>query len=288
MSIFYWRYELLPKHALSAIAGTTPRQGALILVDGGVADVHPWPELGDATIDSQLDQLRRGETTPLTRRSLAMAHLDRDARTAAKNLFEGQVIPRSHWPAAAGDVPKAFDTVKVKMGRGVWIDPALARYRLRLDFNATLTAGEFTSFALSLPPAVRRALDFVEDPCPYDSNVWTAIRQTTGVRLALDRGDAEDGVDVLVVKPAVQEMPITKKEVVITSYMDHPVGQLFAAYTAAKEGIGSACGLATHLLFESDPFIERMQLDGARLQPVGGTGIGFDDLVEKLEWKRLA
>ncbi len=288
MSIFYWRYQLLPKRPLSAIAGKTPRQGALILVDGGVADVHPWPELGDANIDSQLDRLRRGETTPLTRRSLAMAHLDRDARTAAKSLFEGQTIPPSHWAAAAGDVPEAFATVKVKMGPGLSIDPALGRYRLRLDFNGTLTAGEFESFVRSLPTAMKSAIDFVEDPCEYDGSAWQALREATGVRLALDHGEAEEGVDVLVVKPAVQEMPVTKKEVVITSYMDHPVGQLFAAYTAAKERIGSTCGLATHLLFESDPFIERMQLDGARLQPVGGTGIGFDDLLEKLEWKRLA
>ncbi len=288
IDIWYWRYELTPKKRLSVIAADRPRQGALIRVDGGLADVHPWPELGDATIESQLDRLRRGELTALTRRSLEMARLDRGARAAARSLFEGLTIPSSHWPAGAGEVPEGFDTVKVKMSRGLSIDSALARYRLRLDFNATLAADEFVSFVRSLAPSLRQALDFVEDPCPYDGSAWKSIRDATGVRLGLDRGDAEDGVDVLVVKPAVQELPLTNKEVLITSYMDHPVGQLFAAYVAAKNGITATCGLASHLLFENDAFIERMRLDGSRLASVAGTGIGFDDLLEQLPWKRLA
>ena len=44
----YWRYELTPKRRLSAIAAEGPRHGALIRADGGFADIHPWPELGDA------------------------------------------------------------------------------------------------------------------------------------------------------------------------------------------------------------------------------------------------
>ena len=100
-----------------------------------------------------------------------------------------------------------------------------------------------------------------------------------------------DSYDVVVVKPALEDVPATTKEIVITSYMDHPVGQLFAAYVAATYSAGRpppVAGLATHILFESDPFIERMQLDGARLVPPPGTGIGFDDLLESLPWKKLA
>jgi O-succinylbenzoate synthase len=285
--IWYWQYQLTPKKRLSAVAADAPRQGALIRVDRGFADVHPWPELGDEPLDEQLELLRHGETTPLTLRSLAMARLDEEARRADRSLFEGLTIPRSHWPAAAGEVPFGFDTVKLKMWRGAAVDSSLAQYRLRLDFNATLSQDEFLSFARSLPANVRHAIDFVEDPCPYDGRTWMSIRETTGIRLGLDRGDADDGIDVLVVKPAIQELPRSRKEIVVTSYMDHPIGQLGAAYIAAKSGIGSTCGLVTHVLYESDPFIDRMRLDGARLESVGGMGVGFDDLLEKLPWKKL-
>ena len=45
------------------------RRGALIRVGSGFADFHPWPELGDEPLETQLAKLARGETTPLTRRA---------------------------------------------------------------------------------------------------------------------------------------------------------------------------------------------------------------------------
>jgi O-succinylbenzoate synthase len=275
--IWFWRYELTPRRALSALAGAGPRRGALIRTENGFADIHPWPELGDATLDEQLALLARGETTRLTAASLRLAKLDSDARARGVSLFAGVTIPESHWPG--DDPPPAFDTAKVKWGAG-----ALAGgFRLRIDFNATLTPSQF--IALNLP---RERIDFIEDPCPYDAVVWRDLQEKTGLRLALDREFAEDGVDVLVVKPAIQEVPATSKEIVVTSYMDHPVGQLGAAFIAAKHATSTRCGLVTHILYESNEFIERLAIDGMRLVAPSGTGIGFDDLLERLPWKKLA
>jgi len=275
--IWYWPYELVPRRALSAIAAPGPRRGALIRVDAGFADVHPWPELGDASLDEQLARLSRGVTTPLTAASLRFAAIDAAARREGRNVFEGLTIPPSHWPGA--DPPAGFDTVKLKS-----IDRVPDHVRLRIDFNATLTPDEFGRIAATLP---HERIDFIEDPCPYDAATWRDLRDRTGLRLALDRGNGDEDVDVLVVKPAVQEIPSSRAEIVVTSYMDHPLGQLCAAYAAVSAGITSTCGLVTHVLYESDAFIERMQIDGARLVPSRGTGFGFDDLLEALPWRRV-
>jgi O-succinylbenzoate synthase len=275
--IWYWPYELIPRRALSAIAIAGPRRGALIRVDDGFADVHPWPELGDAPRDAQLAMLARRETTSLTAASLCFAAIDAAARREGRSVFDGLTIPPSHWPGA--DPPPGFDTVKLKS-----IDRIPDEVRLRIDFNATLTPDEFVHIAATLP---RDRIDFIEDPCPYDAATWRALRDRTGLRLALDRGNGDEDVDVLVVKPAVQKIPPSRAEIVVTSYMDHPLGQLCAAYAAASAGITTTCGLVTHVLYESDPFIERMQLDGARVIPPDGTGLGFDDLLEALPWRRI-
>lgn len=280
--IDYWRYELQPKRRLSAIAAEGARHGALIRLGHGFADVHPWPELGDASLDQQLALLARGETTPLLRASLTFAAVDGAARRAGRSLFEGLTIPPSHWPGS--DPPAAFDTVKLK-GVGHVPDGV----RLRFDFNATMTADEFLRVAEDLP---RDRIDFIEDPCPYDAATWRDVRTRTGLRLALDRAGVSQqndsgGFDVLVIKPAVQSMPHTSLEVIVTSYMDHPIGQLAAAYTAAAAGITATCGLVTHVLYENDPFIERMRIDGTRLVAPEGSGWGFDDLLDTLPWKRL-
>jgi O-succinylbenzoate synthase len=155
--------------------------------------------------------------------------------------------------------------------------------RIRIDFNARLTAEEFLGVAETLP---KERIDFVEDPCPYDAAVWRRLRERTGLRLALDRFAGE--ADVLVHKAALSaDFPSFDGEIVVTSYMDHPVGQFFAAYVAATHDVAPRCGLMTHLLYEPDAFLERVRRDGARLLPPGGTGIGFDDLLERLPWTSI-
>jgi O-succinylbenzoate synthase len=275
MRFFVHRYQLVPRRKLSALAGARPREGALLRVDGGYADLHPWPELGDAPLDEQLALLARGEPTAQARASLQLASLDADARRRGVSLFEGLTIPESHWPGP--EPPAAFDTIKIK---DVMLVPP--RVRVRIDFNARLTADEFVRIAATLP---KERIDFVEDPCPYDAGVWRELRQRTGLRLALDRFDGV--ADVLVHKPALRAQWPDHEDVVVTSYMDHPVGQFGAAYRAATHAVNARCGLFTHVLYEPDAFIERIETDGARLVPPRGTGIGFDDLLENLPWKSI-
>ena len=276
------RYELRPRQRLSAIAAAGPRQGALLRHHDGFADIHPWPELGDLPLEEQLSLLARGEETSLTAASVRFARIDGAARRERRSLFEGVTVPESHWPSAAGEVAHGFDTIKVKMPGGV----LPSHGRLRLDFNATLRADEFERVARSLP---LERLDFVEDPCPYDAQAWSSLRTRLGLRLALDRMIASEGVDVLIVKPAVQSVDSfpSGMEIVITSYMDHPVGQLHAAAVAARAATSDRCGLVTHLLYERNAFSEQLSLAGSRLVPPKGTGIGFDDLLERLPWERL-
>ena len=281
MQLWIWRYTLTPRRRLSEIARPGLREGVLIRAGDGFADVHPWPELGDASVDEQLALLARGETSPLTRASLHLAQLDADARRRGVSLFEGLTIPESHWPGS--DPPEEFDTVKLK---GVSTIPP--RVRLRIDFNATLTAEEFLRIAETLP---RDRIDFIEDPCAFEERTWSDLRERTRLRLALDRATAQPpnrATDVLIHKPALNDtFPQFEGEIVVTTYMDHPVGQFGAAYVAATHRVSARCGLFTHVLFESNEFLERIRADGARLLPPEGTGIGFDDLLERLPWQRL-
>jgi O-succinylbenzoate synthase len=276
------RYTLVPRRALSARAGAAPRHGALIRIGDGFGDVFPWPELGDAPLDEQLARLSRGETTPLTARTLAMARIDGEARRAGRSLFDGLTIPRSHWTGI--DPPPEFDTIKVKGGPDFDAASLPDRVRVRIDFNGTLDADSFARM-----PLPRERIDFVEDPVPYDAATWRALRERTGLRLALDRIVATDGVDVLIVKPALQKLPRVGLPLVITSSMDHPVGQFGAAYVAAKHAslVDERCGLFTHVLYEPNEFSDAIRSDASRLLPPAGTGIGFDAQLERMPWVPL-
>jgi len=80
--------------------------------------------------------------------------------------------------------------------------------------------------------------------------------------------------------------------VVVTSYMDHPLGQSFAAWEAARltlqfPGLVKTCGLQTHGLFERTPFTEALSEVAPGFSPCAWTGLGFDELLETLTWQKL-
>jgi len=171
--------------------------------------------------------------------------------------------------------------------------------RLRVDFNGVLDRMAFEQFMEDLPLSVSRALDFVEDPFPYDAEAWEAVRQKCGVKLALDKGwrDGTLGFDAVVVKPARRDWRTVAQThpqhtLVLTSAMDHALGQMFAAYEAAvalAEGQPlDFCGLCTEHLFEKDAFFERVISHGGHLSADrSGGGLGFGEVLEALPWRRL-
>ena len=173
--------------------------------------------------------------------------------------------------------------------------------RWRLDFNESPTPGETTDFLLGLAEKTRAAIDFVEDPSPYSETAWKEIRRQTRVNLAVDREAAplSSAAQVMVIKPAIDEPFLLgeaalshQQRVVITSYMDHPVGQTFAAWEAARlglqfPGLVGMCGLQTHHLVEPDAFTEALGPWSPVFKVPDGTGLGFDDLLDALPWTRL-
>jgi o-succinylbenzoate synthase len=171
----------------------------------------------------------------------------------------------------------------------------------RIDFNESLNAEQAADFILGLTPSTRAAIDFIEDPCPYSEASWNALQRKTRVSLAVDREAAplSNAAQVVVIKPAVDEpfllgeaAILHQQRVVMTSYMDHPIGQTFAAWEAARlelqfPGLVGLCGLQTHHLFEPNEFSEALGPWSPEFQVPAGTGLGFDDLLDALPWTRL-
>jgi o-succinylbenzoate synthase len=224
-------------------------------------------------------------------------------------------VPRSHATLATADlatvaeaVAAGFEIVKLKCGRDLageakLLETLAAEFpalRWLLDFNEAMAAAAVTAVLTGLTEATRRAVDFVEDPCPYAEATWTELHRRTGLRLAVDLEAAPPTVaaQVMVIKPAIDEPFLlaeaalrNRQQVVLTSYMDHPLGQAFAAWEAARldlqfPGLPGVCGLQTHHLFEPSEFSEALGPWSPVFQPPAGTGLGFDDFLEALPWTR--
>lgn len=317
--IYVWEYLLHTGAALNSASVRRSFPGALIRQGAGVGCIHPWPEFGDAPIDQQLSLLQQGCPTPLAQRALECAAIDGAAREGGYSLFHDLDIPASHYSWSFGHATQPqidrllreqWPALKAKgypnWGETLRFLEACQRaagshdLRFRIDFNGCLDPTAFHKFIEFMPLRLYRAIDFVEDPCPYDATSWNAAIDRWGVNLALDKGwqTATTGFGPVVIKPTRRDWREvahlhSDHDLVFTSAMDHPIGQMFAAYEAAtaRHELGDRvglCGLCTQHLFNPDAFLERVISPGGHLQAdTTGGGLGFGDLIDRLPWRRL-
>ena len=314
--VYVWRYLLRSVQALNVRSSGREHEGALLRIGEGFACLHPWPTLGDPSLDELLEMLRVGTTHPLLQRARACAMIDRAARLEGRSCFGGLTVPLSYAsvPGWSGEEIEAarrngFTAVKLKSGRSVAREAeqlnefarAWPELRWRLDFNSAASFGDVLVFLECLRESTVERIDYIEDPCVFREDHWLALREVSGVRLAMDRDVSPERhePDVLVIKPVVVD-PVgyhraaaeNAQWLVVTSAMDHPLGQAYAAFEAGRLSVGAvnylaACGLQTHGLFEADAFSERLGPVKPGFQSPGGSGLGFDNLLEELEWKKM-
>jgi O-succinylbenzoate synthase len=303
-------------------AARGPRQGALLRIEFddetiGYADLHPWEEFGHAPLADHLASLRTDQPTPLANLALRHARTDAAARRAGLSLFDGLLEVRSHalftdWTSAPRSAfeqcaAEGYTAAKLKIGRNsqreaealnVLADLPL---RWRLDANAS---AETESFLATLTIAARANIEFLEDPMPYNSSVWSGLAEREKIPLALDwelpaTPPPWPGAQVLVIKPASQDafpLALTAAhagmQIVVTHSMDHPLGQSVALWTAMRlrQRHGDVVldgGLQAAELYAPDKFSNQIRYRGPQTIPPQGTGFGFDEQLAAVEWKDL-
>lgn len=326
IKIFYSPYELKPLQPLNSLTSVAPREGILLKISWGddvtgYADLHPWPELGDLTLEEQMSNLRSGRMTAQIEQAFWLARRDGLARKQKKSLFEGGEKIRNNFllsnfallkPGFLDALKKEnFTTIKVKVGRNLEEEAdilthiTLAGFKIRLDFNGVGNWQIFEKFISSLNPRIRLAIEYVEDPFAFDADAWMEAKKL--VKIAID--NQYDKVnwnnlktvpfDVVVIKPAKMDVDKAMERVLknnllatVTSYMDHPIGVVHAAAVASelkkKHGdIILEAGCLTHRLYQMDPFAAEISTQGPFMLKTKGTGVGFDRMLEALPWHQL-
>ncbi len=138
--------------------------------------------------------------------------------------------------------------VKFKMGvdlpkeRELLLSALDLPFRLRMDFSNSLSYHECHSFLESLPLEVIAQIDCLEDPCEYSDRDWAALKKEFEVLLASDFQKDKSAcheADYWVVKISQNfqlelDLALTSnKKILITSNMEHPIGEAYAYFMAA-------------------------------------------------------
>lgn len=264
MKISYSPYRLLKQQPLNSKDHGEYKQGALIRVqsdDGfwGVADLCPWPSLGDLSWQQEILQ-----SGPLFQRSLQLAEEDLQARRTKISFCQNEITFQNNELILVDESPD-FDfvnqlkkysgrAVKVKADQKInkwahWLNQIDFAIQLRLDFNSCLTAEEFTKFLNLLKPSALSCIEYIEDPTVFDSKSWIIWNQQVPLAIDFQSDWAKvsygnqvmafdwlkknrEAFQTLILKPTRQNLNWDWQQIatelnlnlVLTSAMDHPVG----------------------------------------------------------------
>jgi o-succinylbenzoate synthase len=301
-AVYGWKYRLIAAEALNRKSARRVVEGFLIYHAEGYGCVQPWGEFGHGSVDELWQAVALGKQTPLIEQALHCARIDGKARNEGVSLWQDISVPDSHatftslttsWQNARD---AGFTIAKIKASTeysaelAAWANDD-DQLRLRLDFNEMPSRDKIQKWLDQCPTWLRHKIDFLEDPFPYEADAWKEFADTNNITLALDRGLAEQSQEsslISVWKPAWAAQPsISPSRLLITSAMDHVIGQAWAAYQAGLHRVKEICGLRTEHLFETNEFSERMGMWSPTWPTICGTGLGFDDLLEKIPWTRI-
>jgi o-succinylbenzoate synthase len=300
----------------------TTRKGALLKVEFGAGafgytDCHLWPELGDPTLDEMISIIRSGAFDhPFFQNMLTNAFVDLRSREShcSVNLTEKPLL--NHYlfrhiddldPVTLDKLEEeGFTHIKLKVGRDIHYEiDQITRFlcnkrpfQLRLDFNALTSKESYIKTMKQLTDSGAN-IDFCEDPFPFDYDEWKQVQELTGVPIAADRYAAKllehsDFPFVVIIKPAIDDVEkiaghLHGKQFVVTSYLDHPVGQVMAAYHAQSLDLkfphNAMChGLLSHHVYEQTSYSTQLAEKGPAFTFPQGNGVGFEDLLREEEW----
>lgn len=289
--IYIHRYQLKRKQEkANSQTHIKYQKGALIKVldeegNYGVADLCPWPSLGDLNLEKELEV-----HGPLFQRALFLAKEDLKARQN-KIKWGAEHFVRCH--TTINDY-KNFDLknlnnsiVKLKADTDI---VSLADFlnknsslleKIRIDFNCALDKNQYFEFEKKLTVSAQEKIEYVEDPFPFSKPAWEKAK----LKICSDFVSASDW-PYQVVKPTRSGKNIDTA-VYLTSAMDHPVGLAYGIIQAEKQ-LDKVHGFLTLDQYEENDFCKNFKLSSTGIQYINqGYGLGFDEELKNISWEPL-
>ncbi len=309
MNIYLSRYQMKKKKTVNSTDYSDFEYGTLVKVmddqnNWGVADLKPWPLLGDLTLQEELET-----EGPLFRRSLELAKEDLVARKNKVQLLLNKPI-ENNWLVTDFESHKRkksiSGTMKIKCNNQIdrlllfLVEVVTFNVRLRLDFNGSLREDEFESFIYSLPKEIAQKIEYIEDPIAEINSRWLSWNHKIPLAVDFAKGNAFDNEKLwsyIIVKPSRQDagLIISKchklhKKFTLTSSMDHPVG-LAHGLRYAQKMAQNPSGFLTLEIYEPLGFTDYFELNENYINfsamALQDFGIGMTQTLEKLMWVRL-
>lgn len=177
---------------------------------------------------------------------------------------------------------EGFKTAKIKVKNFLEIEKSMETLResglkFIFDFNGQASIKNFEDLSAKMKYFFESCLLYLEDPFEsfYDSSY----------KVAVDFKDYSGREDFQVLKPTAFCHPLNFKNretSIVTSYLDHPLGQLLATYWACERQVESLAGLYSHTYFKENAYSEILNQRKASISLDAFNA--FEDLLKKEKW----
>ncbi len=150
------------------------------------------------------------------------------------------------------------------------------------DFNGRGLKENFLECSDKVKTFFKENVLYTEDPAKE-------MEPLPYVKIAADFEDYGGVESFRVVKPTAfnHEQPGSLgKDTVVTSYLDHPLGQIMAARKALDIGVKTDSGLLSHTYYEKNKYSEKLVINGPFLELK--SALGIFELIKGEPWELVS
>ncbi|MGH1469183.1 MAG: hypothetical protein ACRBBP_09930 [Bdellovibrionales bacterium] len=286
MKIWYSQYKLIPKNISKNIKYSN--EGVLLKFENEKYSLyHPIESLGDPSLKDFVKSL--SEQTPLLdkikKASVGLkdfeALMDKQVKCyySAPNLSD--LIENKD-----KIINEGFESVKFKVSSVGELEEMVEDLKnlpltYVFDFNGRGEKKDFIECSEKVKDFLKEKVLYVEDPLkefvslPY-------------MRVASDFEDYGGEQDFTILKPtafAHEQQSCSSRKSVVTSYLDHPLGQIMSTKWALDNGVENSCGLLSHTYYQANPYSEKILSKGPFLELKSAQGLF--ELLEQELWQQV-
>ncbi len=287
MNIWCSPYELTPVHIAEGVKYSN--KGVLLKFEDETYSLyHPIESLGDVPLSEFMKSLSKRNTLldKVKEASVSLKDFKTILDKKVKCYYSAPSL-KTFLANKESILNDGFDTVKFKVSSVIEVEgmiEALASLPSKyiFDFNGRGLKENFLACSDEVKTFFKENVLYTEDPAKE-------MESLPYVKIAADFEDYGGVESFNIIKPTAfdhEQSENPEADTVVTSYLDHPLGQIMAARKALDIGVKTDSGLLSHTYYEENKYSGKLVVKGPFLEL--RSALGVFELLKEEPWELVS
>ncbi len=287
MKIWYSPYELTPVHIAEGVKYSN--KGILLKFEDETYSLyHPIEALGDVPLSEFMKNLSKRNSLLSKVKAASVSLKDFETLLGKKVKCYYSVPSLKNFLKNKGSILNdGFDTVKFKVSSVIELEEMIEAltglpFKYIFDFNGRGLKENFLACSDEVKTFFKENVLYIEDPAKE-------MESLPYVKIAADFEDYGGVESFNIIKPTAfdhEQSENPEADTVVTSYLDHPLGQIMAARKALDIGVQTDSGLLSHTYYEKNKYSGKLVTKGPFLEL--RSALGVFELLKEEPWELVS